>query len=326
MSDRLDGGLVVIIVVSWNGLRDTVHCLTALRRLTYTNHRVVLVDNGSQDGTADAVRRHFPEVHVIANPTNAGYVSANNQGIAWGLAQGARWLLMLNNDVIAAPDALAEMVHVGEHAPGAGIVGPVMQRTLRPDIHDLGGDLDFWLGQVWLRRLTGGLAGKRWMYIDYVWGCGLMVRRDVYENAGLLDPVYVAYFEDADLCLRARRLGYRTVVALDAKVLHQVGRSGEKRFLWQTTYRMRNHVLFFLRHASLRHWFTLVPALFLYQLPFIALQTMRAFLARTLLRCKYAHRQITLWGYERRVEQVDESQIAEWLHEAQDSEFRYSAD
>jgi GT2 family glycosyltransferase len=326
MSEQPDGGLVVMIVVSWNGLQDTLHCLTALRRLTYAERRVVLIDNGSQDGTVAAVRRHFPEVHVIANPTNQGYVAANNQGIAWGLAQGARWILMLNNDVIVKPGALAEMVRVGEQVADVGIVGPVMQRTLRPDILDLGGDLDFRVGQVWLRRYTDALAGQEWVEIDYVWGCALMARREVYENAGTLDPVYVAYFEDADLCLRAKRLGYRTVAALQAEVLHQVGRSGEKRFLWQTAYRMRNHVLFFLRFAKPCHWPMLVPALFLYQLPYIALQTMRAFLARTILRRKYAHRPISLWGYERGVEQVGESQIEEWMDDARESVSRYSAD
>lgn len=325
MSEKPDGGLVVIIVVSWNGLQDTLHCLTALRQLTYTDHRVVLVDNGSQDGTAAAVRRHFPEVHIIANSANLGYVCANNQGIAWGLEQGARWLLMLNNDVIMRPDALAEMVHIGGCTPDVGVVGPVMQRTLRPDILDLGGDLDFRLGQVWLRRYTQAVAGKESLDIDYVWGCALMARREVYEQIGLLDPVYVAYFEDADMCLRARRVGYRTVAALGAQVLHQVGRSGEKRFLWQTYYRMRNHVLFFLRFAGSRHWLTLVPALFLFQLPFIALQTTRAFLARKLLRRKYAHRPITLWGYERAVEAPDQSQIAEWMEDAQKAVSRYSA-
>ncbi len=308
---------VVIVVVTWNGLRETLACLTALRRLAYGNCRIVLVDNGSRDGTADTVRRYFPEVHVVGNPTNVGYVRANNQGIAWGLAQGADWILLLNNDVIVEPDTLAEMVRVSEEVDGVGIVGPVMQRALRPDIFDLGGDLDFRWGQVWLRRYNGALDGRAWLPIDYVWGCAFLARREVFEAVGELDPTYVAYFEDADLCLRAKRtLGCRTVAALQARVIHQVGRSGEKRFAWQTFYRMRNHVLFFLRFAEPRHWPTLVPALLLFQLPFITLQTARVYLARRVMRRKYAHRPITLWGYERGVEPPDEGQIARWLDEA----------
>jgi hypothetical protein len=308
----------VSVVVTWNGLRETVRCLTSLRRLEHRSHRAVLVDNGSRDGTVDAVRRYFPEVAVIANQRNRGYVEANNQGITWALGQQPRadWVLLLNNDVVVVPGAVREMVRVGQEVPGAGIVGPRMQRTLRPDILDLGGDFDARWGQVHLRRYSEGMAEREWLPLDYVWGCALMARREVFESVGLLDPVYVAYFEDGDLCLRARAEGYRTVVALRADVLHQVGGSGEKRFLWQTYYRMRNHVLFFLRYAEPRHLPTLLPALALWQLPFIVAQSTRAYLARKVRRKKYAHRPMTLWGYEQRVKAPDEAQVEAWLDEA----------
>jgi GT2 family glycosyltransferase len=316
MSERQGVPSIAIVVVSWNGLQDTLTCLTALRRLEHAERCVVLVDNGSLDGTVDVVQRYFPEVKVIANAANLGYVRANNQGIAWGLDRGADWILLLNNDVVVTPGALTEMLRVGESVPEVGIVGPVMQRTLRPDILDLGGDLHLAWGGVSLRRYTDAQRERDWLPVDYVWGCTLMARREVLERIGGLDPVYVAYFEDGDLCLRARRLGYRTVAALRARVMHQVGRSGEKRFLWQTAYRMRNHVLFFARYARPWHWPTLIPSLLLLQLPFVALQSTRAYLARKLQRRKYAVRQITLWGYERRLQPPDQAQIEQWLDEA----------
>lgn len=309
---------LAMVIVTWNGLRETIQCLTSLRRLNYDNHCTVLVDNGSHDGTVTAVRRYFPEIIIIANEDNLGYVAANNQGITWALEQTPRveWILLLNNDVVVTPDALTEMVHVGESAPDIGIVGPRMQRTLRPDILDLGGDFDFRWGTVHLRRYADALAGQDRLGIDYVWGCALMARRIVFEQVGLLDSIYVAYFEDGDLCLRARAQSYRTVVALKADVHHQVGGSGEKRFLWQTYYRMRNHILFFLRYARVYHWPTLLPALLLWQLPFIVAQSTRAYLARKIMRRKYAHRPMHLWGYERHLEPPDAAQIEAWLDEA----------
>jgi GT2 family glycosyltransferase len=243
-------------------------------------------------------------------------VNACNQGIAWSLDQGADWILLLNNDVVVTPGLLTELVRVGESAPGVGVVGPVMQRTLRPDILDLGGDLDFRFGHVFLRRYTEELDGREWLPVDYVWGCTMMARREIFVRLGGLDPLYVAYFEDGDLCLRAKALGYRTVAALKANVTHQVGRSGEKRFAWQTYYRMRNHVLFFLRFAKLWHWPTLIPSLLLFELPFITLQSTRAYLARKIRRRKYSHRPVTLWGYERRLRPPAEEQIRRWLDEA----------
>jgi GT2 family glycosyltransferase len=218
------------------------------------------------------------------------------------LEHGAGWILLLNNDVIMEPGALAEMIRVGEETPDTGIVGPAMQRTLRPDLIDLGGDLDFRWGRVLLRQYAPSLNGHDKLPVDYVWGCTLMARRAVFERIGGLEPVYVAYFEDAELCLRAARLGYRTVTALRARVVHQVGRSGEKRFAWQTYLRMRNHALFFLRLGKSRHWPTLIPALILVQLPLIFVRSVRVYLARKIRRRKYADRPITLWGYNGHVQ------------------------
>jgi GT2 family glycosyltransferase len=311
---------VAIVIVTWNGLRDTLACLCAVRRLDY-DHRVVLVDNASRDGTARVVRQYFPEVHVIANATNAGYVAANNQGIAWALAQGAEWILLLNNDVTMAPDALSELVRAATTTAQVGIVGAVMQRTLRTDIRDLGGDLDFRWGRVHLRRFSSALNGRNVMPVDYVWGCTLMAHRQVFEQVGGLAPVYGAYFEDAELCWRARTYGLRTIAALRAHVTHQVGASGEKRFLWQTALRMRNHALFFLRLSRPWHWPTLIPSLVLVQVPLIFVRSLRVYLARRLRRRKYAHRPITLWGYDQHVESPTPAEIEQWLHET-----GYSAD
>jgi hypothetical protein len=309
---------VAVVIVTWHGLRDTLHCLTSLRRLRYDERCTVLIDNGSQDGTVAAVRRYFPEVTVIANEENLGYVRANNQGIRWALRQTppVDWIMLTNNDVVLAPNALTEMVGIGERVTGVGIVGPRMQRTLRPDILDLGGDFDFRWGSVHLRRYTDALADRDYADVDYVWGCTLLARREVFEEVGLLDPTYVAYFEDGELCLQARAQGYRTVVALRADVRHQVGGAGEKRFLWQTYYRLRNHALFFLRHARPHHLPTLLPALLLWQLPFIVAQSTRAYLARKLRQRKYAHRPIYLWGYTRHLTPPDAAQIERWLDEA----------
>jgi GT2 family glycosyltransferase len=307
---------VVIVVVTWNGLRDTLHCLVTLRRLDYANKQIVLVDNASKDGTVETVRCYFPGVQIIANATNTGYVHANNQGITWALEHGADWILLLNNDVEMEANALAEMVRVGEETPAAGIVGPAMQRTLRPDLIDLGGDLDFRWGRVLLRQYAPSLNGRDKLPIGYVWGCSLMARRAVFEQIGGLEPVYVAYFEDAELCCRAAKLGYGTVTALRARVVHQVGRSGEKRFAWQTYLRMRNHALFFLRLGKPRHRLTLIPSLSLIQLPLILARSVRVYLARKIRRRKYADRPITLWGYNGRVQSPTPDQIERWLDEA----------
>ncbi|NDJ84290.1 MAG: glycosyltransferase family 2 protein [Chloroflexi bacterium] len=313
---------VAIVIISWNGLEDTLNCLASLQRLDYPNWRAVLVDNGSQDDTVRIVREHFPAIHTIANPSNHGYARGNNQGIRWALDAGADWIMLLNNDVILASDALSEMIRITESDPTIGIVGPVMQRTLRADIQDLGGDLDFRWGRVLLRRREDASTDKDYHLIDYVWGCTLMAKRDIFARTGGLRTFYTAYFEDAELCLAARRFGFKTAVALRAKVLHHVGRSGEKRFIWQTYLRTRNHALFFLRFARPTHWPTLLPSLLLAQLPMILLRATLLYLARKFRRRKYQGREIKLWGYSRQVAPPSAEQIDQWLEAAKQRPYR----
>ena len=111
-----------IVIVTWNGFEDTAACLISLRHLTYDNYFVMVIDNGSRDGTPDLIQRYFSEVEVIRNSKNTGYVHANNQGITRALGRKADWILLLNNDVTMYPDSLTEMIKVGESRPEIGIV------------------------------------------------------------------------------------------------------------------------------------------------------------------------------------------------------------
>jgi GT2 family glycosyltransferase len=316
MSGKPGEPLVGIVVVTWNGLQDTIACLTSLRQLSYHNKTVFLIDNGSRDNTVVTVKQYFPEVQVIENQTNTGYAHANNQGISRAKELGCDWILLLNNDVIMSPDSLSVMIAVGTSDEKYGIVGPVMQRTLRPDVLDMGGDLNFYIGEVRLRRYDPRFNTKRVESVDYVWGCSLLARRDIFDQCGDLDESYLAYFEDAKLCCNARKLNYETVVATHAHVRHGVGKSGEKRFLWQTNLRIRNHVLFFLQMSQPYHWFTLIPALIFWQIPFIVVQTLRLFMARTIRRKKYKNRQIVLIGAENKIAPPEEAVLQKWLIEA----------
>jgi GT2 family glycosyltransferase len=285
---------VVAVVLNWNGLDDTLECLESLRGNDYTALETIVVDNGSEDGSCTAIREHFPEVHVIENDRNLGFVKGNNIGLTAGLERGADFLLVLNNDTILETDCVTELVKVMERDGSIGVVGPLMRRTLQPDLVDMGGDFNFWTGAVRLYHLVPGMEGDGIWPMGYVWGCGLMTRAEVLKSVGLFDGRYVAYYEDADFCMRARAAGYRTVVATRAWMVHKVGRSGEKRFLWQTYMRLRNHVFFFLSYARPLQLITLVPALCLYQIPTTLLRTARLYLARQLMP-RYRDRQISLW-------------------------------
>jgi GT2 family glycosyltransferase len=239
----------------------------------------------------------YPEVHLIQNERNLGFVGGNNVGFAAALELNADFVFVLNNDTVLQPDCISELVHALHSDPAVGIVGPLMQRTIRPDLVDMGGDFDFWTGSVRLRKYVDGNATDCLLPVDYVWGCGLMVRASVLREVGLFDPRYGAYFEDADFCMRARARGHLTAVATRARMVHKVGRSGEKRFAWQTYMRLRNHLLFFLSYARPAQYPVLVPLLLLYQVPAMLVRTARLYLARKLMP-RYRQRPISLWYRE----------------------------
>ena len=289
-----DDPVVAIVVLSWNGLKDTVECLESLQALTYPHYRIIVVDNGSDDGSPAEIRHCFPDVTLIENGINLGFVGGNNVGMAHALEAGFPLILLLNNDTRLAPDCLTELVAVARSDATIGVVGPLMQREFDPEIIDMGGDFNFWTGTVNLRRVFPGQTLPPAMPIDYVWGCGFFVKAEVIRAIGMFDPRYGAYYEDGVFCLKARACGWRTVVATRARMWHKIGRSGEKRFLWQSWMRIRNHALFFLQHARPIQYLSLVPSLAFYHVPMLAFRILRLFAARKIMP-RYRDRPITLW-------------------------------
>ncbi len=285
---------VSVIVLNWNGLEDTLECLESLRRSDYPALSVIVVDNGSSDGSVPAIRARFPQIRLIELGRNRGFVDGNNVGLSEALRSGAEFLFVLNNDTVLEPDCISQLLRALDEDPAVGLVGPLMQRTIRPDLVDMGGDFDFWFGGVHLRRYVEGRTPEGALPIDYVWGCGLLARAQLFREIGLFDPRYGAYFEDADLCMRAKSRGYRTAVTTRARMVHKIGRSGEKRFAWQTYMRLRNHLLFFLSYAPPAHYPVLLPALVLYQVPAMLIRTARLYLARRVMP-RYRDRPISLW-------------------------------
>jgi GT2 family glycosyltransferase len=123
---------VDIIVLNWNGLRDTLHCLQSLKRADYPAFRVLVVDNGSSDASSTSIRQRFPEVTLIENSENLGFTGGNNIGMRQALEEEADYVLLLNNDTEVAPDAVRLLVETAESDPRIGIAGPIIYYYDRP--------------------------------------------------------------------------------------------------------------------------------------------------------------------------------------------------
>lgn len=242
---------VAIILVSYKGKEDTLECLRSLDALTYPFCAVIVVDQDSQDGTPDAVRDAFPGAHVIENPVNNGFAGGNNVGMRAALESGADYLFLLNNDTVVEPGLLEPLVTLAETDKRIGIVGPKMLYHGEPDtIWAAGGAVD-WRGRsVLLDEGSKDTPDATPREVDFIVGCGLMIKRGVIEKVGLLDERYFLYYEETDLCARVREAGYRIVYQPAARLWHKVSRSTGVDSPLTLYYMRRNGLLYLSRHGT----------------------------------------------------------------------------
>jgi N-acetylglucosaminyl-diphospho-decaprenol L-rhamnosyltransferase len=219
-----------IIIVSWNTADLLADCLRSLlAEPDSTDSEIIVVDNGSTDGSAEMAQREFPRVMLILNQYNLGFARANNQGIRTSRGE---FLLLLNSDTVVPPMVLPALVAFMEEHPAAGVCSP---RLLRPDgrpqAFAFGSDPT--LSYLW-RRGANYLLRRRPLHdwstdrlqeADWVSGACLLVRRAAIEQVGSLDEAFFMYFEDNDWCLRMRKARWRVYYNPQVSITHIGGQS-----------------------------------------------------------------------------------------------------
>jgi GT2 family glycosyltransferase len=242
------------IVLSWNGREDTERCLDALAKVREPPVRIVCVDNGSTDGSVEAVRDRHPESHLIENGRNLGFAGGCNVGICWALAQGAEWVVLVNNDAVIAPDAIAGFAAAAEQRPEAGVLAGKLYRADRPDrIWYAGQRFLAWLGYSGRHRGEGRRDGPRYQRLsptDRANGALMAISRAAIERVGMLDEELFAYVEDVDYSLRARDAGFDVLFVPAARAWHRVGASSAAA-AHNSYYGTRNMVVVCERHRPL---------------------------------------------------------------------------
>jgi GT2 family glycosyltransferase len=222
---------IAAVVVSAGAPSRAVRAVEALARLPRPPEALLVVDNGG--AAADALRAALPAATVLATGANLGFAGGANAGIAAALAAGAEAVLLVNDDAWLAPDALA-LLEAALAAPGVGLAGPALLSADGQRVESLG--LSFAPRSGRLRELG---RGQPWpgpappREVQGVSGCVLLARRAALLAVGGLDPGFFFYFEDLDLCLRARAAGWRTVVVPAARAWHEgsatIGRRSPRR-------------------------------------------------------------------------------------------------
>jgi GT2 family glycosyltransferase len=222
--------LTYVVIVNWNGSAMLNKCLSSL--FAYTTNpdcKVVVVDNASTDGSTEMVQHNYPQVHLMKNGVNMGFSIANNQGIRYAVENGAKQVLLLNNDVeVTSQGWLDEFLGVLESDGKIGIAGC---KLLYPD-----GSIQHAGGVIPLRmpHHRGEHESDRGQYekvelVDYVTGAALMIKSQVIRQVGLLDEGFSPlYFEDTDWCVRVKLYGYNIVYTPKPTLIHHCGASSSK--------------------------------------------------------------------------------------------------
>ncbi len=268
---------VACIVLNYNGKDITLQALASLSEMTYPAFDLIHVDNGSSDGSFEAVAEAFPDVIQVRVEENQGPTHGLNRGLLAGLEGDYEYLMSLNNDIEADPEMLTEMVCLAESDPSIGCVGPkAFYFWDRERIWSAGGIIRF---KESVTKERGNKALDRGQFdqdveVDYLNGCAILMRRSVVDEIGIWDPIFNLAVEDADWCMRAKQRGYRCMYAHRSVLYHMVSTSAGGYVARRTFYTGRANAIFVRRYGGWFQWLTFVlfsvaglPMAFLRELP-----------------------------------------------------------
>ena len=250
---------VAMIVVNWNGLKDTLACLASLAQLDYPNSVLIVVDNGSTDNSVATLQAAYPQVVLIATGENLGYVGGNNRGLEYARQVGADYALLLNNDTEVSPDFLKLLVEAAEQDSQIGIVGPTIYYFDQPEtIWSAGGAINWQQGNMYmigLNQVDRGQFGQLPRPVSFVTGCALLIKMTIVEQVGPLDPRFFAYYEETEWCVRVSRAGFKILHVPSAKIWHKISLVAREASPQVHYYMTRNRLLFLrLSQAGISSW------------------------------------------------------------------------
>ncbi len=273
--------LVCIIILNWNGLKDTLECLESVKKITYHNYKIIIIDNASANDEAHTLRKNCSrDVDVLLTAQNYGYTGGNNVGISYALEKyNPAYILILNNDTIVDPEFMTNMINVADSDKKTGIVGAKVYYHRYPNlIQSAGGGMNMYLGKVYH---IGGKKFDKGQFdmqrsVAYVVGCCMLIKSEVIKKIGLLDEQFFCYWDESDYCFRCRKAGYDVVHSPQALVWHK---KPVKLKIWERTpkktarsiisyYPFRNNFLFMRKHARRIEYITFILYFFTYNFIF----------------------------------------------------------
>jgi len=280
VNNLFNSPFVSIIILNYNGKIFLDECLTSIFNTKYENFEIILVDNGSSDGSVEYVKEKYGEkekLRILALNKNMGFAKGNNEGFK--IAKG-EYIIFLNNDVRVEENWLKELVKVMEENSNIGAAQPKI--LLDDGIHiDAAGCFIDYMGRVYQRGVFEKDKGQynSMDEVFYAKGAAIIVKRKVLEEVGVFDPNYFLYYEETDLCWRIWLKGYKVVYVQNSIIYHKGGATiGKKRSPEAIFHARKNHIATLIKNYELKN-------LVKYLIPLIIrmlMYTIRLFLKRNL--------------------------------------------
>lgn len=264
---------LAIILVNWNGYAQTRDCIYSLSKTSFRDYRIIVVDNGSTDGSVVKLSEEFREIKLIELPHNIGFTGGNNRAMEYAIEQGFRYSLLLNNDTLVAPDFLEPLLTYMHSHPATAAVQPLICfEHDRNIIWNAGSFFNSLWGYCYTNGFNKPLSSeyKRSGKVDWITGCAFMVNNDALKKTGLFKESLFTYYEDVDLSFRLRSLGYDLQYIPESVIYHIAGMSGKSTtkgkegFLHANVhyYNVRNRIWLLKKYIRIWQW----PSVFVYHL------------------------------------------------------------
>ena len=282
---RPENPAVSVIVPNWNGMSFVGMCLDSLAQLKFKNFEVIVVDNGSMDGSREMIQEKYPWVKLLKNPHNMGFAIACNQGIK---ASNAEYVVLLNNDIEVTADWLTELYEGMERHPECGMGTTKMMFLDNRDVFYNTGDL-FHSWSAGGGRGQGEKDNGQYDQEDYVFGACAgagIYRKELFQQIGLFDEDFFIFAEDVDLNMRSQLQGFKAVYLPKSKVYH-IGTATVGLYSDRYVYLCkRNDILVFIKNYSLKMYFKYLFSIWKHQFTDIKYFTYRG-QGQVLLKSKW---------------------------------------
>lgn len=210
---------IFIVIVNYNGLEVLDSCLNSVFSSNYPNIEVVLVDNNSKDGSLEIAKRKYQKSHFIINDSNLGFAKAVNLGIRFSLEKMADYVLLLNSDAVLEKRAISNLIKNSSKDQSIGVLSPLIYDGYGEKIWFSGGKIN------WKKmKATHSKTAKEQFLLcdtDFLSGCAMFIKKDVFKKIGLFDERFFLYYEDVDFTFRAKKEGFSLCIDRTSTVFHK---------------------------------------------------------------------------------------------------------